>query len=97
LAAATLGFAVVQLDVTVVNVGITRIGAEFGGGTAALQWVVSAYTLMFAAVILTAGALSDRVGARQVLGAGFASISRSRLATDNSPPADARSRSRFDG
>ena len=69
--AASLGFAMVQLDVSVVNVAIKPIGAEFGGGVSALQWVVSAYTLAFAALILTAGALGDRVGAKRVFNAGF--------------------------
>lgn len=71
LAAASLGMGVVQLDVFVVNVGVRQIGAAFGGGTSGLQWVVSAYTLMFAALILTGGALGDRFGARRMFTAGF--------------------------
>src|ERR1700729_969546 len=72
LLAASLGFAVVQLDVSVVNVAIKPIGAELGGGVDALQWIVSAYTITFAALILTAGTLGDRLGARRVFVAGFA-------------------------
>ena len=71
LIAASLGFAVIQLDVTVVNVAVRPIGRVFGGDVSQLQWVVSAYTLMFAALILTAGSLGDRFGARRVLCAGF--------------------------
>jgi MFS transporter, DHA2 family, methylenomycin A resistance protein len=71
LLAASLGFAVVQLDVSVVNVAIKPIGAELGGGVDALQWIVSAYTITFAALILTAGTLGDRLGARRVFVAGF--------------------------
>jgi DHA2 family methylenomycin A resistance protein-like MFS transporter len=71
LIAASLGFAVIQLDVFVVNVGVKQIGASLGGGTASLQWVVGAYTLFFAACILTAGAAGDRLGAKRVYGAGF--------------------------
>ncbi len=67
----SLGFAVIQLDVTVVNVAVKAIGATFGGGIAELQWVVSSYILMFAALILPAGALGDRFGAKRVLCAGF--------------------------
>ncbi|MGH3268341.1 MAG: MFS transporter, partial [Trebonia sp.] len=67
----SLGFGVIQLDVTVVNVAVKQIGTAFGGGIAELQWVVSSYTLMFAALILAAGALGDRFGARRVLCAGF--------------------------
>ncbi len=67
----SLGFGVIQLDVTVVNVAVKAIGATFGGGIAELQWVVSSYVLMFAALILPAGALGDRFGAKRVLCAGF--------------------------
>jgi DHA2 family methylenomycin A resistance protein-like MFS transporter len=71
LAATSLGFVVVQLDVTIVNVALQRIGAAFGGGVAGLQWIVDAYTLVFASLILTAGALGDRLGAKRVFTAGF--------------------------
>ncbi len=72
LIAASLGFAVIQLDVFVVNVAVKQIGAALGGGTSGLQWVVGAYTLMFAALILTGGALGDRFGARRMYSIGFA-------------------------
>jgi DHA2 family methylenomycin A resistance protein-like MFS transporter len=72
LLAMSLGFAVVQLDVSVVNVAIRPIGDALGGGVAGLQWIVSAYTITFAAFILSAGALGDRIGARRVFVAGFA-------------------------
>src|ERR1700689_3956237 len=71
LIATSLGFAVIQLDVTVVNVAVKQIGASFGGGITGLQWVVSAYTLVLAALILTAGALGDRFGAKRMLCTGF--------------------------
>ncbi len=71
LVALSLGFGVVQLDVTVVNVAVNRIGASIGGGVTAMQWVVSAYTIAFAALILTAGACGDRFGARRLFTAGF--------------------------
>ena len=67
LIATSLGFGVIQLDVTVVNVAVKQIGASFGGGITGLQWVVSAYTLVLAALILTAGALGDRFGAKRML------------------------------
>jgi MFS transporter, DHA2 family, methylenomycin A resistance protein len=72
LAAMSLGYGVVQLDVTIVNTALTSIGASFGGGVAQLQWVVSTYTIAFAAFILTAGALGDRIGAKRVFIGGFA-------------------------
>ena len=72
LAAMSLGYVVVQLDVTIVNVAINSIGASFGGSLAGLQWIVNAYTITFAAFILTAGALGDRLGARRIFVSGFA-------------------------
>ncbi len=65
LAAAVLGFFVITLDAVVVNVALPSIRDHLGGGMAGLQWVVDGYTLMFAALVLSAGALADRIGARQ--------------------------------
>jgi MFS family permease len=70
LLATSLGLAVVQLDVSVVNVAVNPIGASLGGGVSALQWVVSAYTLAFAALILTAGAAATIQGGAH----GFGSV-----------------------
>jgi DHA2 family methylenomycin A resistance protein-like MFS transporter len=62
---------VIQLDVTVVNVAVQWIGDAFGGGVSELQRVISAYTLMFAALILSVGAPADRFGARRIFTAGL--------------------------
>jgi DHA2 family methylenomycin A resistance protein-like MFS transporter len=72
LLAMSLGYGVVQLDVTIVNTALGSIGTSLGGGVSELQWIVSAYTIAFAAFILTAGALGDRIGATRVFMAGFA-------------------------
>src|SRR5580704_647064 len=85
LAAMSLGYGVVQLDVTIVNTALGSIGGALGGGTAALQWIVSTYTIAFAALILTAGALGDRVGARRVFMAGFALFTAASLACSLAP------------
>src|SRR5437868_11327558 len=71
LAAMSLGYGVVQLDVTIVNTALDAIGTSVGGGVSELQWVVSAYTISFAACILTAGALGDRLGAKPIFMAGL--------------------------
>ena len=71
LAAMSLGYGVVQLDVTIVNTALHSISGTLVGGVSELQWVVSAYTIAFAAFILTAGALGDRIGAKRIFMAGF--------------------------
>jgi MFS transporter, DHA2 family, methylenomycin A resistance protein len=87
LAALSLGYGVVQLDITIVNTALTSIGAALEGGVSELQWVVSAYTIAFAALILTAGALGDRVGAKRVFMAGFALFTAASLACALAPTA----------
>ncbi len=72
LAAMSLGFGVVQLDITIVNTALEGIRTALSGDVAELQWVVNAYTIGFAAFILTAGAVGDRMGAKRVFMAGFA-------------------------
>src|SRR4051812_11254550 len=71
LTAAVLGFFVITFDAVVVNVALPSIRGDFGGGITGLQWVVDGYTLMFAALLLWAGALSDRIGARRGFTAGL--------------------------
>jgi DHA2 family methylenomycin A resistance protein-like MFS transporter len=87
LAAMSLGYGVVQLDVTIVNTALASIGNSLGGGVSELQWVVSAYTIAFAAFILTAGALGDRIGAKRVFMAGFAIFTAASLACALAPNA----------
>ncbi|WP_239452022.1 MFS transporter [Frondihabitans sp. PAMC 28766] len=72
LALASLGFFLITLDILIVNVALTRIGREFGGSTSGLQWVIDGYTLMFASLLLFAGNLSDRIGAKKAFGWGIA-------------------------
>lgn len=71
-AAASFGFFVTQLDVTIVNVALDAIGKAFNAPTAQLQWVVDAYILALAAMLLSAGAIGDRVGPRRAFVAGLA-------------------------
>jgi DHA2 family methylenomycin A resistance protein-like MFS transporter len=87
LAAMSLGFAVVQLDVTIVNTALSTIGTSLGGDVPELQWIVNAYTIVFAAFILTAGALGDRIGAKGAFMAGFSIFTAASLACALSPDA----------
>ncbi|MER6532473.1 MFS transporter [Streptomyces sp900105755] len=72
LAAALLGFALITLDASVVNVALPAIGSALGGGLSGLQWTVDAYTLAFAALMLSTGAFADRAGASRAYGLGIA-------------------------
>ena len=71
LAIASLGFFLITLDISIVNVALARIRDELGGGTTAQQWIIDGYTLAFAALLLFAGNLSDRVGAKRGLTLGI--------------------------
>ena len=87
LAGMSLGYGVVQLDLTIVNTALNTIGSSLGGGVSKLQWVVSAYTIAFAAFILTAGALGDRIGAKRIFMAGFAIFTAASVACALAPNA----------
>lgn len=69
---ASMGFFLITLDILIVNVALPRVGAELGGTTAGLQWVIDGYTLFFAALLLLGGNLSDRLGARRAMTIGTA-------------------------
>lgn len=74
LTVACLGFFLIALDATVVNVSLPSIGREFGSTVAGLQWVADAYTLMFASLLLSSGAMSDRLGASRSYTVGLAAF-----------------------
>jgi EmrB/QacA subfamily drug resistance transporter len=59
------------LDITVVNVALPSIRDDLGASFTDLQWVVDAYALTLAALVLTAGSLADRLGRRRVFVAGL--------------------------
>src|SRR4051794_24464869 len=72
LTAICLGFLMITLDATIVNVALGPIGADLGGALSTAQWIVNGYTLAFAALLLSAGALADHVGSRTGFLAGLA-------------------------
>ena len=63
-AAISAGFLMITLDATIVNVALRAIGADLGGAPSTAQWVVDGYTVAFASLLLLAGSLADRSGAR---------------------------------
>jgi len=80
LATVSVGFVVTQLDVTIVNIALPKLGADLHANVAGLQWVVDAYTLAFAVLMLSAGALGDRFGARRMYAAGIVLFALASLA-----------------
>ncbi|MGV9790709.1 MFS transporter [Streptomyces sp. NPDC003435] len=83
--AACLGFVVVILDVSVVNVATKALATEFGDSLSGLEWVINGYTLTFAAFLLTAGAMGDRYDPRQIYMWGFALFAATSLACGAAP------------
>ena len=72
LAVICLSAFVVSVDATIVNVALPTLSRELDADTAALQWIVDAYTLVMAGLMLSAGSLSDRYGRRGWLSGGLA-------------------------
>lgn len=66
------GMFLVLLDVTVVNVALPSIGPDLGTGPAGVQWVVDAYAVTIASLLLGGGAIGDRIGHRRVVMTGLA-------------------------
>jgi len=66
-----LAFMVAQLDVTIVNIALPEIALTFHVPVSTLQWVVDAYTIAFAVLLLSAGSLSDLLGATRIFQLGM--------------------------
>jgi DHA2 family methylenomycin A resistance protein-like MFS transporter len=65
LLASSFAFIIVQLDVSIVNVALPKMGMELGADVSTLQWVVDAYTLGFAAFLLSAGVVGEKIGSKR--------------------------------
>jgi MFS transporter, DHA2 family, methylenomycin A resistance protein len=72
LGVATLGYFFVLLDVTIVNVSLENIATGLGAGRGELQWIVDAYALALASLMLSAGHIADGFGRRRVFAIGAA-------------------------
>jgi len=66
LLATVLGSAMASIDATVVGIALPAIGHDFNSSLATLQWVVTAYTLTLAGLLLFAGALGDKYGRKRI-------------------------------
>jgi MFS family permease len=67
----SLAFVVSQLDVSIVNIALPSISKAFSAGISSLQWIADAYTIAFAALMLSAGGIGDRLGSKLVFQIGF--------------------------
>lgn len=83
-----IGFVMAMLDVTVVNVAIPSIALQFTVPLTDLVWIVDGYTLTFAALLLVAGALADRYGAKILYLAGLGVFTAASLLCGLAPNAD---------
>ncbi|TWI48237.1 DHA2 family methylenomycin A resistance protein-like MFS transporter [Pseudomonas duriflava] len=72
LVATCMGFLVVQLDVSVVNVGLAALKTAFNTDLTGLEWVVNSYALVFSALLILGGAFGDKFGAKSTFATGFA-------------------------
>jgi EmrB/QacA subfamily drug resistance transporter len=83
----SVGTFMLLLDITVVNTALPSIQKDLGAGFTDVQWVIDAYTLSLAALVLTAGSLADRLGRRAVFGAGLGIFALASLAAGLAPDA----------
>jgi len=89
LATVSVAFVVTQLDVTIVNVALPNIGSRLHAPVSELQWIVDAYTLAFAVLMLSAGVFGDRFGPRRLFAWGLALFALSSAACGLAPGAGA--------
>ena len=71
-----LSLLVIGLDNTILNVALPTLARDLGATNSQLQWMVDAYILVFAGLLLTTGSLSDRYGRRKALALGLVDLRR---------------------
>ena len=98
LAVVCLATAMLMLDIAVVNTALPKIASRLDAGLGGLQWIIDAYTLALAAVVLTAGSIADRLGRRRLFVIGLVIFTGASLAVRRWPGASpARRRARRSG
>jgi MFS transporter, DHA2 family, methylenomycin A resistance protein len=85
--AVCLAYCAIILDGSVLNVAIPTIRENLGGSMTGAQWVLDGYTLPLAALLLTAGAVGDRVGLRRMLLGGIVVFTAASAACATAPSA----------
>jgi len=87
LAVLCLSLLVISLDNTILNVALPTLVRDLGASDSQLQWIVDAYILVFAGLLLTCGSLSDRFGRRRALGIGLLVFAAGSVASAFAPSA----------
>ncbi len=87
LVAVSVGTFMLLLDITVVNTALPSIQRDLSASFTDVQWVIDAYTLSLAAIVLTAGSLADRLGRRAVFAGGLGIFAAASLAAGLAPDA----------
>jgi DHA2 family methylenomycin A resistance protein-like MFS transporter len=72
LTALCLGWFIVIVDATIVNVALPSMAGDLRASVSGLEWVLDGYTVTFAGLLLAGGSAADRWGARRVFDAGLA-------------------------
>jgi EmrB/QacA subfamily drug resistance transporter len=85
LAICALSLFLVGLDTTIVNVGLPSIERGLSTGTRSLEWIVDAYTIVFASLLISSGAVADRFGRRRVFQCGLVVFGAASLASALAP------------
>ena len=85
LAICCMSLLLVSMDVTIVNVALPVIERELHASLAQLQWIIDAYTLVVASLLLLAGSISDRVGRRRIFQIGLTVFSLGSLLCSLAP------------
>src|SRR6476620_1370788 len=87
LAAVSFGLFMIMLDNTVVNVALPSIERDLHITISQLEWIVTSYALVFAALLITGGKLADLLGRRKIFVVGLAVFTLSSLACGMAPNA----------
>src|SRR5437773_11642329 len=81
LAVLCLSLLIIGIDNTILNVALPTLSRTLHATNSQLQWIVDAYVLVFASLLLTTGSLSDRFGRRSALALGLAIFGSGSLAS----------------
>jgi EmrB/QacA subfamily drug resistance transporter len=95
LASCCLSVLIVSIDVTIANVAIPSIRADFSASPSQMQWFIDIYTLMVASLLLLSGATADRFGRRRTLQIGLAIFASASLLCSLAPNVETLIGARF--